>query len=111
MENVVKYSPGCKAIWVDVMSKDGRVAISIRDTGLGIPRNELKTIFGKFERGKDAKESGIKGTGVGLAIVEHIVNSHGGEIQVESKHGKGSTFTLLLPETVEDILHVENPNC
>jgi two-component system sensor histidine kinase SenX3 len=79
--------------------QDGRVAIRVCDRGIGIPRDEQKRIFRKFVRGTASKVNGIKGTGVGLALVEHIVSAHGGTIDLQSQPGVGSTFTLLLPAT------------
>jgi signal transduction histidine kinase len=96
LENAVKYSPEVRTVWVNVAQLNGRVAISVRDRGLGIPRNEQKQIFRKFVRGAAAKRNGIKGTGVGLAMVEHIVRGHGGEIHVESEPAAGSAFTIVL---------------
>jgi signal transduction histidine kinase len=97
LDNAVKYSPQCHTVWLDLARRNGRVAISVRDEGLGIPYAEQKAIFGKFVRGAGAKANGIKGTGVGLAMVEHLVRAHGGDIRLESQPGKGSTFTLELP--------------
>jgi two-component system sensor histidine kinase SenX3 len=71
--------------------------IRVRDHGMGIPREVQKEIFRNFVRGADAKARNIQGTGIGLAMVDHIVKAHGGEIQVQSEPGTGSTFTLLLP--------------
>jgi signal transduction histidine kinase len=96
LDNAVKYSPECRTVRVEVGEEGGRVAIHVRDKGIGIPSSEQKHIFQKFVRGAVAKTSGIKGTGVGLAMVEHIVRAHGGDIHVDSEPGKGSTFTLLL---------------
>jgi signal transduction histidine kinase len=96
LDNAVKYSADCRTVQVEVGEEGGRVAIRVRDSGIGIPRSEQKHIFQKFVRGAAAKTSGIKGTGVGLAMVEHIVRAHGGDIHVDSEPGKGSTFTLLL---------------
>jgi two-component system sensor histidine kinase SenX3 len=73
------------------------VAIRVRDRGLGIPVSEQRRVFEKFTRGVAAREAGIRGTGVGLAMVRHIAAAHGGEIKLESKPGEGSAFTLLLP--------------
>ena len=66
-------------------------------TGLGIPGCEQKQIFQKFIRGAAAKSQGIEGTGIGLAMVRHIVQAHGGRIAVASAPGKGSTFIIALP--------------
>jgi len=97
LDNAVKYSPECKTIWVDVEHRDGRVAISVRDRGLGIPPAEQKDVLRKFVRGSSAERAGVKGTGIGLTMVQHIVRAHHGELRVESAPGEGSTFTIVLP--------------
>ena len=97
IDNAIKYSPGEPTVWVRWRRDRDRAAISIIDHGVGIPRSEHRRIFGKFVRGRDAIDANIAGTGVGLAIVQQIVNAHGGEIRIESEPGRGSTFTLLLP--------------
>jgi len=97
LDNAVKYSPHSRTIWVELTQHKKIVAIRVRDEGLGIPAYEQKQIFHKFVRGTGSKTNSIKGTGVGLSIVEHIVRAHGGVIELESEPGKGSTFTLRLP--------------
>jgi signal transduction histidine kinase len=97
LDNAVKYSPACRQVWVDVLQEGGRAAIRVRDCGLGIPVSEQRSIFEKFTRGEAARRGGIRGTGVGLAMVQSIMAAHGGEIRLESDPGRGSTFTLLLP--------------
>jgi signal transduction histidine kinase len=99
LDNAVKYSPNEHTVAVELARQDGRVAIRVCDRGIGIPRDEQKRIFRKFVRGTASKVNGIKGTGVGLALVEHIVSAHGGTIDLQSQPGVGSTFTLLLPAT------------
>jgi two-component system, OmpR family, sensor histidine kinase SenX3 len=74
------------------------VAISVADRGPGIPREEHDAIFQKFVRGRSSLRTRVKGTGIGLAMVRHILSAHGGEIRLESHPGSGSTFTLLLKE-------------
>jgi two-component system phosphate regulon sensor histidine kinase PhoR len=69
----------------------------VRDSGYGIAPSEQKAIFRKFARGAAALEHGVKGTGIGLAMVQHIVDAHGGRITVDSEPGRGSTFTIVLP--------------
>jgi signal transduction histidine kinase len=96
LDNAVKYS-GDKAVVHVEVDPGNQVAIRVRDQGIGIPPPEKDQIFRKFVRGSSAKERGIKGTGIGLAMVKHIVDAHGGRIRVESVPGKGSTFTILLP--------------
>jgi len=97
LDNAVKYSPDRKTVWVDVSQVDGRLAIAVRDEGVGIPVVEREMVFQKFIRGTSSDGSGIKGTGIGLAMVKHIVEAHGGEVRLESEVGQGSTFTILLP--------------
>jgi signal transduction histidine kinase len=97
LDNAVKYSPDSKTVWVAVERQDGKVAVRVRDCGLGIPASEQRQILKKFVRGSAANHTGIKGTGIGLAMVQHIVQAHRGELRLESKPGEGSTFTILLP--------------
>jgi signal transduction histidine kinase len=97
LDNAVKYSPDCQTVWIDVEREDGCAKIAVRDEGLGIPEDELGSVFDKFVRGTSSNGRGTKGTGIGLAMVRHIVEAHGGEVRVESEVGRGSTFTILLP--------------
>jgi len=97
LDNAVKYSGDRAVVQVEVEAGNP-VAIRVRDRGFGIPPSERKRIFRKFVRGSSAKASGVKGTGIGLAMVKHIVDAHGGKVIVESEPGKGSTFTILLPK-------------
>ena len=96
LDNAVKYSPECRTVWVEVEPHETGVAIDVRDQGLGIPLDEQREIFQKFVRGAESKARRIKGTGIGLAMVRHIVEAHGGEIRLASRPGEGSRFTLLL---------------
>ena len=73
------------------------MAIRVTDRGPGIPAAEQRRVFEKFVRGSASATSGIKGTGVGLAMVDHIVRAHGGEVRLDSEVGRGSTFTIVLP--------------
>jgi signal transduction histidine kinase len=97
LDNAVKYSPDSTTVRVGVSRNAGRVAIAVSDEGVGIPPAERETIFDKFIRGSSSDGRGVKGTGIGLAMVKHIVEAHGGEVRVESEVGRGSTFTILLP--------------
>jgi signal transduction histidine kinase len=99
VDNALKYSPDEPNVWVEWRPDHDFVAISVRDRGMGIPASERKAIFRKFFRGSAAAAGNVKGSGVGLAMVRHIVSAHGGEIRVESEPGHGSTFTMLLPAT------------
>jgi len=102
LDNAVKYSPEHRTIWVDAERGEADFIIKVRDLGLGIPPAEQQAIFDTFVRGARATSEGIRGTGIGLAMVRHIVMAHGGSVGVESEPGNGSTFTVRLPvpETV-----------
>ena len=96
IDNALKYSPDQPAIVVEWGRENSVVAIHVRDRGMGIPVAERRLIFQKFVRGRAAIAAHVKGTGVGLAIVSHIVRAHHGEVRVESAPGEGSTFTIEL---------------
>ena len=97
LDNAVKYSPDCRTIWIEMAREGGRLAIRVRDQGMGIPASEQKEIFKKFVRGTGSRAANIHGTGIGLAMARHIIEAHDGEIRLESELGRGSTFTILLP--------------
>lgn len=97
LDNATKYSAESRTIWISVRGQADGVVIAVRDAGFGVPSRERKEIFRKFVRGEKAKQLGIKGTGLGLALVSHIVEAHGGRIELESEEGAGSTFRLVLP--------------
>jgi signal transduction histidine kinase len=96
VDNALKYSWDKPAVWVEWGKQNERIAIRVRDAGAGIAPEEMKAIFRKFVRGSAAAAGNVKGSGVGLAMVRHIVAAHGGEILVKSEPGEGSTFTVLL---------------
>ena len=97
IDNAIKYSPDVPSVQVEWHRHNGHAAIHVIDRGVGIPRAEQRVIFRKFVRGRSAIDTNVKGTGVGLSMVQQIVVAHGGEIQLESRVGHGSTFTMLLP--------------
>lgn len=97
LDNAVKYSPDCKTIWVDGRLDGDRVTIGVRDRGIGVPSEEQRAIFGKFVRGASSNGHVVKGTGLGLALVQQIVQAHGGTVRLESTVGEGSTFWISLP--------------
>lgn len=96
LDNAVKYSGENAVVRVEV-GAGNEVAIKVKDEGAGILPSERKRILRKFVRGSSAAAFGVKGTGIGLAMVKHIVDAHGGRLVVESEPGRGSTFTILLP--------------
>jgi signal transduction histidine kinase len=97
LDNAAKYSPDPHVVRVSVESRGADVSIAVADRGFGIPAREQQDVFRKFVRGSDTVRRGIKGTGLGLAMVSHIAHAHGGRVEVESTEGAGSTFRLILP--------------
>ncbi|HEX5714999.1 MAG TPA: HAMP domain-containing sensor histidine kinase [Thermoanaerobaculia bacterium] len=99
LDNAVKYSYQTenKEIRVALRREGDSVAISVQDHGIGIPRAEQKKIFDRFHRVGTGLVHDVKGSGLGLSIVQHIVQAHGGQVTVESRSGEGSTFSILLP--------------
>jgi signal transduction histidine kinase len=97
LNNAIKYSPDDKSIGVSVRSEAGRVLVSVADRGIGIEKAEQKRIFEKFYRAESSLVHTTKGSGLGLALVQHIAEAHGGRVEVASAPGQGSTFTLSLP--------------
>ncbi len=101
--NAVKYTPPGGKIDVNLSANDYEEIIKITDTGIGIPTDSLPFIFDKFYRVTNA-DLESKGTGLGLAISQRIIEAHQGRIDVESKLGNGSTFTVFLPLTQNPVL-------
>lgn len=103
VRNAIQYTPEGGRVEVSTgrESVEGRTwaIIRVKDTGIGIPQEELPHIFDRFFRGEKPREMQISGTGLGLAIVKEIVDLHGGRVTVESEVGVGSTFTIWLPPT------------
>lgn len=98
LANSVKYTPSNGKIDIMVNDKGNSILITIADTGIGIPRDELPRIFEEFYRASNAKEVERDGTGLGLSIAKQIVEIHKGRIWAESEQGKGSTFSIELPK-------------
>jgi two-component system phosphate regulon sensor histidine kinase PhoR len=100
LDNAVKFNqPGGEARIDAGTAPDGRVYIAVSDTGSGMPSDDLPRIFERFYRVDRARSREVGGTGLGLSIVKHVVERMEGTIRVESRLGKGSTFTILLPPT------------
>jgi len=93
--NAIKFTPAGGKITVTSRRDDGHICVSFRDTGIGIPSNELPLLFTQFKRLKGSAK--IEGTGLGLFIVKTIVEAHKGTVQVESLDGQGSTFSVRVP--------------
>ena len=97
LSNAMKYSGDGPRIDLRVKRVDGKALLWISDRGLGIPSGEQHRIFDKFYRVSGPDRDSIPGTGLGLTLVQHIANAHGGTVTVESAPGEGSTFSLTLP--------------
>ena len=95
--NAIKYSPAGATITISATKENKYLKIQVTDTGFGIPGEDLEKIFTRFYRVKDSNTRQIQGTGLGLALVKSIIESHHGRINVTSEIGKGTTFTVLLP--------------
>ena len=96
--NAIQYSPKGSRVGVGVSNADGIVEIAVTDQGIGIPDEELDRVFERFFRIDPARSRHTGGSGLGLSIVKHVVQNHGGDIRVWSQPGNGSTFTIRLPE-------------
>jgi signal transduction histidine kinase len=95
LTNAVKYSPPDTQVTVECRLEAGQMRLSVQDQGIGMDAKELRQIFKKFYRTKRAEASGEAGTGIGLSIVEQIVQHHGGKMEVTSQPGQGSCFTIV----------------
>ena len=107
VDNAIKYSGDRKVIRVAAALQGGRLALAVADEGIGIPAGEQDRIFEKFYRVGRSETQGRRGSGMGLALVRHIMEAHGGEIALESQPGSGSRFTLLFP--LEQPAHPHSP--
>lgn len=96
LKNALKYSKSGSVVTVSLISRDRRVVLTVADTGVGIPKNELPYVFDHFYRANSALGSG-DGSGLGLAIVKSITQAHNGEVTVASTEGEGTAFTVTLP--------------
>ncbi len=97
IQNAVKYSPEGETVRIAAAWQKDRLLIKVIDKGCGIEEKHIDRLFERFYRVDKARSRELGGTGLGLAIVKHIVQAHGGSIEVESAPGKGSTFTIHLP--------------
>ena len=102
LENAVKYSRTGSEVLVEAEKTGAEIAVRVKDQGAGIPVDHLPRIFERFYRVDKSRSRKLGGTGLGLAIVKHVVQVHGGRMEVESVPGKGSTFTVYLPEAREE---------
>jgi PAS domain S-box-containing protein len=97
LSNAVKFTPEGGRVWVEAFSEGDTLHVSVSDTGIGIPEEEHPSIFEKFYQVGDAAGGVREGTGLGLPITKHLVELHGGAINVESRPGQGSSFRMTFP--------------
>ena len=102
ISNAIKYTPENGSIEVSAVLENGEIALKVKDSGIGIPQNDQKGIFGLFYRAKNAINSKESGTGLGLMITKNMAEKMNATLSFESKEGKGTTFTLKpLPTTID----------
>ena len=97
LTNAHKYSAQSEPVWVRVWAERGAVHVAVRDRGIGIALREHRRVFEKFYRVDDRLSRDIEGSGLGLSIVKHVVQAHGGKVALKSALGQGSVFTLSVP--------------
>ena len=98
LANAIKFSPDGGTITIRIKEQQNKLRVEVSDTGIGIPREKLNRVFDRFYQVDGSTRRRFGGAGLGLAIVKRIVESHGGEVGVESKLGEGSTFHFTLPK-------------
>jgi signal transduction histidine kinase len=97
IENAIKYTPAGGTVTIDVINKGHCVEVTVKDTGIGIPKRDQKNIFQRFYRAPNAVLTETVGSGLGLYIVKNIIDHHHGTIGFTSEQGKGTMFTIILP--------------
>jgi len=106
IDNAVKYTPEGGKIWLSLEVEAGYVKLTVKDTGIGIPEEDLPKIFDRFYRADKARSRQMGGSGLGLSIVNWIVSAHKGCVEVTSRLGKGSCFTIWFDEIPEAVIEV-----
>jgi two-component system phosphate regulon sensor histidine kinase PhoR len=97
LDNAIKFSRPNGEVLIEVQSVDGKARITIADSGIGIPSEDLPRIFERFYRVDKARSRDVGGTGLGLSIVKHVIEQMGGTVAVDSRLGEGSRFTIVVP--------------
>ena len=97
LDNAIKFSHHNSVIKIETSEKKNKIFVSVKDEGIGIPKNDLKLIWDRFYKSDLSRGKDKKGTGLGLSIVKEIINAHGENINVISTEGAGSEFVFSLP--------------
>ena len=97
VSNAMRYTPAPGSVTISVASQDGEARIAVADTGIGIAKEDINRVFGRFWRAEESRNRVAGGLGVGLAVTKEIIDRHHGRIEVASEQGVGTTFTLCLP--------------
>lgn len=100
--NAIKHGGDRNSVKVSIESLSGEVSISVSDRGPGIPSSEVPHLFEAFYRGRHARERQVRGSGLGLSLVQQIARDHGGRVEVDTNPGKGSRFSIVLPEALRE---------
>ena len=101
ISNAIKFTPEGGKVHVLIESRDAGYALHVADTGFGIPASEQQRLFERFFRSTTASANNVPGTGLGLTIAKTIIERHGGSIRFDSAEGEGTTFTVSLPQRIE----------
>jgi len=102
LDNAIKYTPQGGGVEISLATNGREVRVKVADTGIGIAPQKVEKVFERFYRGDESRST--PGSGLGLSLAQAIVNAHGGRIEVESRVGEGSTFTVVLPmENSQDL--------
>jgi len=103
LSNAVKFTPEGGAVQLTAAGDGDRAVVAVSDTGIGIPDLDKKALFTRFFRASNAVEGAISGTGLGLTIVQTIIVNHGGELDLQSREGEGTTVIVRIPLAVADL--------
>ena len=97
LDNAMKYTPAGGKVTISLKYSQKEIELSVKDSGIGIPKDQQERVFAKFFRGANVLRMETEGTGLGLFITRNIIEAHGGRIWFESEEGKGTTFHFALP--------------
>ena len=110
ISNAIKFSPQGSNIYINTWKSINQIIISIRDEGIGIPKDEQKSIFNRFIQSSKNKRNENSGSGIGLDLVRYLTKAHNGEVELRSEENSGSEFIIKLPIEILDNNQKENAN-